>query len=207
MSDSLPTHPVLLTEAGISGRPIHPAMFHVVTEDSSTVRGSAISLLQLTTEATVLVRRRNLCPAPADHAQYTVTGVDGANGLRAQPRAAKESSRDPGTVTLRLQPTAETSARECHPNRRLPLSQNARSTESGLPGTNGLSAAFPAAMLARRRERDIAKLPNHNTADAAAMEKVYRLNHAQRQAVEWTAVGPNGRPGPNAVSVVAMVDS
>lgn len=177
MSDLLPIHPALFTEAGISGRPIPPAMFHVETEDSSTVRGSAISLLQLTTEATVPVHHLNLCPAPANHAQYTATGVDGASGRQAQLRAVMESSRGRGIVTLLLQRTAETSARECRPNRRLQISLNARSMESGLPGANGLSAASPAAILVRHSERDTARLLNHNTADAAAKEKDYRLNH------------------------------
>jgi len=58
----------LSTEVGITGRPIHLAMFRAVMEDSSTVRGSAKSLLQLTTEAIVTVHRLNLCPAPANHA-------------------------------------------------------------------------------------------------------------------------------------------
>jgi hypothetical protein len=89
--DSPPTHLALSMEAGTSGRHIHPAMFHVVTEDSSTVRGSAISLLQLTTEPTVTVHRRNISRAPANHARSTATGVDGANGHRAQLPAAMES--------------------------------------------------------------------------------------------------------------------
>lgn len=58
-----------------------------------------------------------------------------------------------------------------------------RLTEPGLPGTNGLSAAYPVAMLVRLRGPDTAMLLNHNTADNHAKEKVYRLNHAQLQAV------------------------
>lgn len=207
MSDSLRTHPVPFTEAGISGRRIHRATFHVVTEDSSTVPGSAINLLQLTTEPTVPVRRLNPCPAPADHVQYTATGVDGANGHRRPPLAAMESSRGRGIATPRRQPTVETSARECHPNRRFPISHHARSTVSGRRGVNGPRAALPVAMLVRRSERGIARLLNHNMVDVAAKERVCRSNPAQRQAVELTADGLNGRPGPNAVSAVAMVDS
>jgi hypothetical protein len=79
--------------------------------------------------------------------------------------------------------------------------------EAGLPGANGLSAASPAVTLVRRRGTDTANFLNHNTEERVAKEMEYRQNHAQRQAVEWTAAGLNGRRGRNAASVVAMEDS